>query len=82
MARTRKTPDFEHSLAELEALVERMEQGDLPIEEALKAFEAGVKLTRECQSILDQAEQKVQMLVEQQGELRTEPFQSDDSDDA
>ena len=77
MARTRKTPDFEHSLVELEALVERMEQGDLPIEEALKAFEEGVKLTRECQAILDQAEQKVQVLIEQQGELRTQPFNAE-----
>jgi len=77
MARTRKTPDFEHSLTELEALVERMEQGDLPIEEALKAFEEGVKLTRECQAILDQAEQKVQLLIEQQGELRAQPFNAE-----
>lgn len=77
MARTRKTPDFEHSLAELEALVQRMEQGDLPIEEALKAFEEGVKLTRECQAVLDQAEQKVQVLIEQQGELRAQPFNVD-----
>jgi len=74
MARTAKTPDFEHSLAQLEAVVERMEQGDLPIEEALKAFEEGVKLTRECQGILDQTEQKVQMLIEQQGEFKARPF--------
>lgn len=74
MARTPKTPDFEHSLAQLEAVVERMEQGDLPIEEALKAFEEGVKLTRECQGILDQTEQKVQMLIEQQGEFKAQPF--------
>lgn len=74
MARTAKTPDFEQSLAQLEAVVERMEQGDLPIEEALKAFEQGVKLTRECQSILDQTEQKVQVLIEQQGEFKARPF--------
>ena len=80
MPRTRKTPDFENSLAQLEAVVERMEQGDLPIEDALKAFEEGVKLTRECQTILDQTEQKVQVLIEQQGELKTRPFNEADAE--
>ncbi len=80
MARTRKAPDFEQSLTQLEAVVERMEQGDLPIEEALKAFEEGVKLTRECQDILQQTEQKVQILVEQQGELKARPFQEEQDD--
>ncbi|SEG81361.1 exodeoxyribonuclease VII small subunit [Marinobacterium lutimaris] len=80
MARTRKAPDFEQSLSQLEAVVERMEQGDLPIEEALKAFEEGVKLTRECQDILQQTEQKVQVLVEQQGEMKTRPFQEEQDD--
>ncbi|TCK04837.1 exodeoxyribonuclease VII small subunit [Marinobacterium mangrovicola] len=80
MARTRKAPDFEQSLTQLEAVVERMEQGDLPIEEALKAFEEGVKLTRECQDILQQTEQKVQVLVEQQGEMKTRPFQEEQDD--
>ncbi|WP_432697375.1 exodeoxyribonuclease VII small subunit [Marinobacterium sp. YM272] len=80
MARTRKAPDFEQSLTQLEAVVERMEQGDLPIEEALKAFEEGVKLTRECQEILEQTEQKVQVLVEQQGEMKTRPFQEEQDD--
>ncbi|MBS98757.1 MAG: exodeoxyribonuclease VII small subunit [Oceanospirillaceae bacterium] len=80
MPRTRKTPDFENSLAQLEAVVERMEQGDLPIEDALKAFEEGVKLTRECQTILDQTEQKVQVLIEQQGELKTRPFDEADAE--
>lgn len=80
MAHTSKTPDFEHSLAQLEAVVERMEQGDLPIEEALKAFEEGVRLTRECQSVLEQSEQKVQLLMEEQGELKSRPFQDEGQD--
>jgi len=80
MVRKQKTADFEQSLSQLEALVEKMEQGDLPLDAALQAFEEGVKLTRECQSILDQAEQKVQMLVESQGELKTAPFTSADSE--
>ena len=74
MARTKKQPDFEASLGELEQLVNRMEQGDLPLAEALQAFEQGIALTRDCQAILDQAEQKVRQLVEKDGELQTVPF--------
>lgn len=74
MTRKAEKPDFEHSLSELESLVVRLEQGDLPIEEALKAFEQGVRLTRECQTILQQAEQKVQLLTEQDGEIRVSDF--------
>lgn len=74
MPRKKKTPDFEQSLKELESLVQQMEQGDLSLEDSLQAFEEGVSLTRECQSILAQAEQKVQVLMESGGELTTEPF--------
>ena len=78
MPRKKKTPDFEQSLQELETLVTKMEQGDMSLEESLKAFEEGVSLTRDCQSILTQAEQKVQVLVESGGELKTEPFTPDE----
>ncbi len=54
--------DFEAAMAELESLVERMEAGDLPLEETLKQFERGVTLTRQCQTALREAEQKVQIL--------------------
>ncbi len=74
MPRKKKTPDFEQSLKDLESLVTKMEQGDLSLEESLKAFEEGVGLTRECQTILAQAEQKVQVLLESDGELTTQPF--------
>lgn len=76
MPRAKKTTDFETSLNELETLVNQIEQGDLSLEDALGAFEQGVKLTRECQSILDQAEQKVQVLIEKNGELHSQPFNS------
>ncbi|SIS44081.1 exodeoxyribonuclease VII small subunit [Neptunomonas antarctica] len=75
MPRKKKTPDFETSLAELESLVTQMEQGDLTLEASLSTFEEGIKLTRECQTMLDQAEQKVLILTSQNGELQTEPFQ-------
>lgn len=74
MAPKPNTPDFEQSLQQLEGLVEQLEQGDLPIEEALKAFEQGIRLTRDCQTILQQAEQKVQLLTEQDGEICASDF--------
>ena len=63
MARNSKPPDFEEALAELEGLVERLERGDLPLDEALKTFERGVALTRHCQSSLQAAQQKVEILL-------------------
>lgn len=70
----KKTFHFEKALAELETLVEKMEQGDLSLEESLKQFERGVTLTRSCQQALDEAEQKVQILLEKDGKLSTKPF--------
>ena len=67
--------DIETALAELEGLVERMEQGDLPLEEALKQFERGIELTRACQRALKEAEQKVEILLEKSGESETVPFE-------
>jgi exodeoxyribonuclease VII small subunit len=69
-----KRIDFEASLGQLEQMVEQMEDGELSLEESLKAFEQGVKLTRECQQALQEAEQKVQLLSEQNGELVATPF--------
>lgn len=76
MAAAKKTVDFESALEKLEELVEEMEHGELSLEESLKAFEQGVKLTRECQTALAQAEQKVQMLIEESA------IDLDDLDDA
>jgi len=66
--------DFEKALAELEQIVERMEQGDLSLEQSLKDFERGIELTRACQQALGEAEQKVQMLVAREGTEALEPF--------
>ncbi len=66
--------DFEASLAELEALVERLEQGDLPLDEALKSFERGVALTRQCQGALKAAQQKVEILLNSSANADPEPF--------
>jgi len=76
--RSQKTPDFETALAELEALVDKMEQGDLSLDESLKQFERGVQLTRSCQQALKEAEQKVQILLDKDGQPSLETFDSDD----
>lgn len=70
---TAEGPDFETALEELEALVERMEGGDLSLDESLAAFERGIHLTRRCQQALSEAEQRVQVLMEKDdGSLTTE----------
>ena len=75
MARDSKAPDFEQALAELESLVERLEQGDLPLDEALKAFERGVALTRQCQASLQAAQQKIEILLKRGAKSEIEPFE-------
>ncbi len=67
-------PSFDATLSELESIVQKMEQGDLPLEEALKQFEQGIALVRLAQQKLDQAEQKVQILLSEGGNERLEPF--------
>ena len=80
MAKTKNSVDFEKSLDTLEALVDDMENGDLSLEESLKAFEQGIKLTRECQSALSHAEQKVQMLIEENGKLKAVDFNDNEDE--
>ena len=60
--------NFEKSIKELNTIVEKMEDGDLSLEKALKSFERGVELTRECQKAINEAEQKVKILVEEEEE--------------
>ena len=71
---TKNSFAFEQSLAELETLVRKMESGDMSLEASLAAFEQGIKLTRDCQTALSDAEQKVQQLLCENGVLTTEPF--------
>lgn len=74
MAKKKSNNSFEESLAELQALVERMESGKLTLQESLADFAKGIALTRECQSALTNAEQKVQMLLEKNDKVETIPF--------
>jgi exodeoxyribonuclease VII small subunit len=75
MTRSGKVHDFEQSLEELEKLVERLERGDLPLDEALKTFERGVELTRNCQAALKSAHAKVEVLLKRGGQAEVEPFE-------
>ena len=72
---------FEKSLAALEKIVRDLETGDLPLEESLKLFETGVKLSRECQERLSQAERRIEVLQrDENGEPRIEPLTGGDDD--
>ncbi|MBK7707413.1 MAG: exodeoxyribonuclease VII small subunit [Acidobacteria bacterium] len=70
---------FESSLTELEQIVRQLEDGDLPLEESLKLFESGVKLTRECRERLDEAERRIEVLLkDSQGNPVLEPLETED----
>ena len=73
-----KTPGFEQSLQELESLVEKMEQGDLSLEDSLSHFERGVQLSRACQQALKEAEQKVEILMQKNGQDEITALDSED----
>ncbi|BAU58401.1 exodeoxyribonuclease VII small subunit [Halorhodospira halochloris] len=70
--------EFEKSMAELEQLVERMERGELKLEEALRDFERGIQLTRHCQKALSAAEQKVEILLENSEDADVGQFRPND----
>lgn len=79
-AKTESAPDFEKALAELEDIVATLEKGDLSLDAALKHFERGIALTRQCQASLKDAELKVEKLVEKGGKQSLEPFEPEDDE--
>lgn len=71
-----KKPDFERSLARLEEVVRQLESPQLSLDEAMKLFEEGVGLSRECQKQLEEAEGRVEVLLKKaDGKLAAEPFE-------
>ena len=80
MAIKKKAVDFEASMIELETVIEAMESGELGLEESLAHFERGVALTRSCQQALSSAQQKVDQLIEKNGELTMIAFEGDDDE--
>jgi len=73
-----KLPDFEKALAELEELVTKLESGELSLDDSLSQFKRGVELTRQCQRVLDQAQQSVEKLLNPDDESSAENFAPDD----
>jgi exodeoxyribonuclease VII small subunit len=67
MADSEAEPNFEEALKKLETAVENLEEGDLPLEQALRLFEEGLKASNQCRTRLDQARQRVQILVAESG---------------
>lgn len=68
--------NFETSLSTLERIVAQLESGDLPLERSLELFEEGVGLVRHCQSQLQDAERKVELLLRERGEIKVVPFEN------
>jgi exodeoxyribonuclease VII small subunit len=72
----KKEKAFEEALKELEEIVNRLEQGEIPLEEALQLFEQGVKLSRLCHTKLDEAQKRVEVLLKDEaGKMTARPFE-------
>jgi len=69
---------FEENLDELEALVKELESGDLPLEKALDRFQKGIKLSEQCRQKLEEAEEKVEVLLKKGGTVQPAPFEPED----
>ncbi len=67
--------NFEESLTQLEGIVEKLEKGQISLDESLVLFETGIKLVKECNSKLNNAKQRVEQLIVENGELKEEPFE-------
>lgn len=81
MTTRKKTVDFETSLEQLEAIIENLEDGNLNLEESLKSFEKGIKITRDCQQALKNAEQRVRLLTTQpDGTVVSSDFATEDGE--
>ena len=75
--KTEAGPDFEKTLAELEILIENLEQGDLSLDQSLSGFKKGIELTKLCQAALDNAQQTVELLTNTQDEDSLKTFEPD-----
>jgi exodeoxyribonuclease VII small subunit len=78
MTRKTKLPDLEASLSEINTLIEQMEHGELSLEQSLECFERGIVLIKHSQKVLQAAEQKVQILMQSNGEEDLQPYENND----
>jgi len=74
----KKTQNFETKLTELEKIVSELEKGDLSLEDSVKKFEDGMKISKECNSILEDAEKRITIILEKNGEIKEEEFDAED----
>ncbi len=72
-------PTLESTISEIEGLIKEMERGDIPLDESLQCFESGVRLIREAQKSLAEAEQRVSQLIEKDGQFVSEPLDPDEN---
>lgn len=80
MGHTNAELNFEQAMGKLEDIVGRLESGDVPLEAAIEMFQEGMQLAQLCNHKLEQVERKIEMLVQQNGELSRKPFQVSDAD--
>ena len=80
-AETKQGPDFEAALKDLEALVDKLESGDLDLNQSLAHFKRGVELSRQCRKMLDEAQQSVEALTDPDDESSAVPFDPDGKED-
>ena len=74
----KKTQNFEKKLTELEKIVSELEKGDLSLEDSVKKFEDGMKISKECNSLLEDAEKRITIILENNGEIKEEDFDTED----
>ena len=72
-----KNKNFEEQMAELEKIVTEIEKGDLSLDDSVAKFEEGIKLSKECNKVLEEAEKKITILVNQDGEVKEENFDAE-----
>jgi len=75
--RAQGQPSFEEALERLEEVVRRLEEGELTLEESLRLFREGMELARRCSRMLEEAEGKVRVLLEEDGQVWTEPYRAE-----
>ena len=74
IGKMKKEESFENKMQELEKIVSELEKGDLSLEDSLKKFESGIKISKDCSKLLEEAEQRITIILENDGELKEENF--------
>ena len=73
------TSNFEKNMSDLENIVTELEKGDLNLDESISKFEEGIKISKQCNKILEEAEKKITILLEKDGEVKEENFVSEEN---